>query len=164
MRWRGTLPQAVVTRLHPHHETPCPLPAPSPCGASAPFPGPTDLSWRTRAGGGCSWQRGRLLGDVPRGPGHTGVTRDRAVSSARAHSQAWSQRDSRQPLWRKGCGPRSLGLRPEGGGRVWVPSSAQLRCVRSDRDVLEQPGVKSMLCRLTSSKNSSPCQPQTSAL
>lgn len=45
-----------------------------------------------------------------------------------------------------------------------MPSSAQLRCARSDGEVLEQPGVKSMLCYLTSSKNPSPCQPQTSAL
>lgn len=67
--------------------------------------------------------RGGLLGDVPRGPGHTGIARDRAVSGARAQSQAWSQGDSRQSLWRKGCCPRNLGLRPE-EGRVWVPSSA----------------------------------------
>ena len=46
-----------------------------------------------------------------------------------------------------------------------MPSSALLRCVGSDREVLEQPGVKSMLCCLTSSKNPSPYhQPQTSAL
>lgn len=101
---------------------------------------------------GCSRQRGRLLGDVLRGPQYAGFTRDGVVSIARVRTGA--RRTQGLLCGERGCGPGNPARGQQRKAGSGLP--AQLGCVGSDGAVQEQLGVRSTLCCGTSGESPKP--------